>query len=86
MVITRGGGFEGERDIAQCMQSSVRKEQYFNIFLVVNGHDNFILFIYFYVVLRIKPSASNVLGKRSTTELQPQSLKREFMPAASWAR
>ena len=29
-------------------------------------------FIYFYVVLRIKPSASRMPGKHSTTEQQPQ--------------
>ncbi|MFY0304505.1 hypothetical protein V4Y02_23945, partial [Escherichia coli] len=38
----------------------------FIFFFVVNG-----LYLY-YVVLRIKPSASHMLGKRSTTEPQPQ--------------
>ncbi len=29
------------------------------------------LFVYFYVVLRIEPSASHMQGKHSTIELQP---------------
>ena len=42
-------------------------------FVVVDGQHAFILFIFLYVVLRIEPSASHMLGKRSTTEpwLQP---------------
>ena len=49
---------------------------FFKIFLVVDGHNNFIFS--FYVVLRIEPSASHRLGKHSTTEPQPQPLKFPF--------
>ena len=41
--------------------------------LVVDRYNSFILFIYFYVVLRIEPSVSHMPGKHSTTEPQPQS-------------
>lgn len=40
-----------------------------NIFVVVDGQNAFILFVYFYVVLRIESSASHMLGKHSITEL-----------------
>ena len=35
-------------------------------------------FIYLYMVLRIKQSASHMLGKHSITVLQPQSVKIDF--------
>ncbi|KAG3280497.1 hypothetical protein H1C71_007482, partial [Ictidomys tridecemlineatus] len=41
-------------------------------FLVVVGHNTFILFIYFYVVLRIEPSVSHMLEEHSTAEPHPQ--------------
>ena len=47
--------------------------------LVVDRYNSFILFIYFYVVLRIKPSASHVLGKCSTSEPQSQPYKCIFI-------
>lgn len=34
--------------------------------------DRMPLLVYFYVVLRVEPSASRILGKCSATELQPQ--------------
>ncbi len=40
--------------------------------LVVVGHNTFILFIYFYVALRIEPKALHTLGECSTAGLQPQ--------------
>ncbi|KAG3271381.1 hypothetical protein H1C71_024185 [Ictidomys tridecemlineatus] len=45
---------------------------FFEFFLVIHVHNIFILFIYFYVVLSIEPSASYVQGKPSATEPQPQ--------------
>ncbi len=47
-------------------------------------HNIFILFIYFYVVLRIKPSALHVQGKHSATEPQPQPKTVEFLSANNY--
>ena len=43
---------------------------FLNTFLDVDR--TFIVFIYLYVALRIEPNASQMLGKCSTTEPQPQ--------------
>lgn len=40
-------------------------------YLVVDGHSASILFIHFYAVLRVEPSASPVPGEHSATEPQP---------------
>lgn len=48
-------------------------------FVVIDGQNAFVLFVYFYVMLSGEPSFSHMLDKPSALELQPQPMPSAFM-------